>query len=115
MATPQPVIPQSDFRLGYRPALDGLRAVCILLVMGHHLGIPWLLGGFLGVDGFFVLSGFLITTLLTEEWQETRTIRLPAFYGRRALRLFPALYTQLFIYSVLALWFLSGLEAQATK
>jgi peptidoglycan/LPS O-acetylase OafA/YrhL len=78
-------------RLGYRPALDGLRAVAILSVMaGHTWG--WLLpGGFVGVDIFFVLSGFLITTLLLEERERTGRISLRLFYARRALRLLPAL------------------------
>lgn len=76
-------------RLGYRPALDGIRAVAILLVLalhGHFLD-----GGFLGVDLFFVLSGFLITALLLQEWSERGSISLRRFYVRRARRLFPAL------------------------
>lgn len=80
-----------NFKLGYRPALDGLRGVCVLLVVTHHMGLPGATGGFLGVDGFFVLSGFLITTLLMEEWLNTSNIRLGSFYMRRALRLLPAL------------------------
>jgi peptidoglycan/LPS O-acetylase OafA/YrhL len=75
----------------YRPALDGLRAVAVLAVLAFHFPGPFVDGGFLGVDLFFVLSGFLITTLLYVEWEETGAIRLGAFYGRRALRLFPAL------------------------
>jgi peptidoglycan/LPS O-acetylase OafA/YrhL len=79
------------FRLGYRPALDGLRGVAILLVLAVH-SLPWLVpGGFLGVDVFFVLSGFLITALLAQEWQRTGSIDFKAFYLRRALRLLPAL------------------------
>lgn len=76
--------------LGYRPALDGLRAVAVLGVLGYH-GQQRLAPGFLGVDAFFVLSGFLITTILLQEWQATQTIRFARFYSRRALRLFPAL------------------------
>jgi peptidoglycan/LPS O-acetylase OafA/YrhL len=93
----------SIFRLGYRPALDGLRAIFTLLVLGHHMQIPFLTGGFLGVDGFFVLSGFLITALLLEEWDKKGTIRLSTFYARRALRLFPALYTLLFVVALYTL------------
>lgn len=78
-------------RLGYRPALDGLRTVAILLVGLHHFGLPGLHGGAVGVDLFFVLSGFLITSLLLEEWEDARSISLPRFYARRALRLLPAL------------------------
>ena len=77
------------FRLGYLPALDGLRAVSILAVLARHSG--WLGGGYLGVDVFFALSGFLITALLTEEYGRTGTIALRLFYARRALRLLPAL------------------------
>jgi peptidoglycan/LPS O-acetylase OafA/YrhL len=78
-------------RLGYRPALDGVRAMAILAVLGYHSGTS-LKGGFIGVDIFFVLSGFLITTLLFQEWSRTHAIALPDFYGRRARRLLPALF-----------------------
>ncbi len=79
---------ECGFHLGYRRWLDGLRGVAILLVLAFHLGpVP---GGFLGVDIFFVLSGFLITSLLMEEWQSSGLIRLKPFYLRRALRLLPA-------------------------
>jgi peptidoglycan/LPS O-acetylase OafA/YrhL len=78
-------------RLGYRPALDGIRAYAILAVLAFHGGTK-LTGGFIGVDLFFVLSGFLITTLLLQEWWKTKTVDLRAFYGRRARRLLPALF-----------------------
>jgi len=77
------------FSLGYRPSLDGLRGVSILAVMSYHLGL--IRGGFLGVDIFFVLSGFLITTLLTAERIRSGSISFRKFYMRRALRLLPAL------------------------
>ena len=73
------------------PALDGVRALAVLGVMAYHLGLGWASGGYLGVDLFFVLSGFLITSLLLEEWLRAGRIRLGAFWGRRARRLFPAL------------------------
>jgi len=73
------------------PALDGVRALAVLGVMAYHGGISWLGGGFLGVDAFFVLSGFLITSLLIEEWRRRRTIALGSFWSRRARRLLPAL------------------------
>jgi len=83
---------QASFRLGYRPALDGLRGISILAVMFYHGQLFWMgQGGFLGVDIFFVLSGFLITSLLLEEWAQQRTISFKNFYMRRALRLLPAL------------------------
>ncbi len=74
------------------PALDGLRGLAILSVMAYHLGFGWASGGYLGVDLFFVLSGFLITSLLLEEWCSTGRIRLGSFWGRRARRLLPALF-----------------------
>ena len=92
------VAPPPVFRLGYRPALDGLRAVAILLVIAYHDGL--LEGGFVGVDVFFALSGFLITSLLVEEWRERGTIQLGRFYARRALRLAPAL--SVFVFTVYA-------------
>ncbi|HWN90855.1 MAG TPA: acyltransferase family protein, partial [Verrucomicrobiae bacterium] len=76
-------------RLGYHPALDGIRAISILAVMLYHSGL--IHGGFLGVDVFFTLSGFLITTLLIEEHAAAGRIALRDFYCRRALRLLPAL------------------------
>jgi peptidoglycan/LPS O-acetylase OafA/YrhL len=78
------------FTLGHRPALDGLRAVAVLAVMAHHSG-GLIRGGWLGVDVFFTLSGFLITILLLEEHTRTGTIAIGRFYVRRALRLLPAL------------------------
>src|SRR5204863_254069 len=74
-----------------RPALDGLRGLAIIGVFAHHAQVPFLAGGFIGVDVFFVLSGFLITALLLQEAEETRRISLRSFYVRRALRLLPAL------------------------
>jgi peptidoglycan/LPS O-acetylase OafA/YrhL len=60
-------------RLSYRPSLDGIRGVAVLMVMAHHAGLAR--GGFLGVDAFFVLSGYLITALLMQEWERTGTVR----------------------------------------
>jgi len=85
----------------YRPALDGIRAIAILAVFGYHLGYRWLGGGFLGVDVFFVLSGYLITGLLLTEHQRTGRISLTRFWFRRARRLLPALFLMI---GVVALW-----------
>ncbi len=74
------------------PALNGLRAVAVIGVVAYHLQLGWASGGYLGVDLFFVLSGFLITTLLLEEWVGTGRVSLAAFWGRRAKRLLPALF-----------------------
>jgi peptidoglycan/LPS O-acetylase OafA/YrhL len=71
--------------------LDGLRALAIVAVLVFHLNAPWLPGGFLGVDVFFVVSGFLITTLLVREHEQTGTIAFSQFWVRRARRLLPAL------------------------
>ncbi len=77
--------------LTYQPALDGLRAFAVASVIAYHFGAGWMTGGFLGVDAFFVLSGFLITSLLLNEWGRRRRIDLPGFWARRARRLLPAL------------------------
>lgn len=75
----------------YQPALDGVRALAVGAVLLFHAGVAWLPGGFLGVDAFFVLSGFLITSLLLAEHARAGRIRLGAFWLRRARRLLPAL------------------------
>jgi len=72
------------------PGLDGLRALAVLLVIGHHLGVA-VINGSLGVMMFFVLSGFLITWILLQESERSGTVSLKRFYRRRSLRLFPAL------------------------
>ena len=102
----------APFTLGYRPALDGMRGLAILAVLAFHLGIATTLprppfsgpthvalsflfhaqGGYVGVQLFFVLSGFLITALLVAEGQQQGSVSLRRFYERRALRLFPALF-----------------------
>ncbi len=77
------------------PGLDGLRALAVLGVLAFHAGLPWAQGGFLGVDAFFVLSGYLITSLLLVEWCSRGSISLGAFWARRARRLLPALFVLL--------------------
>lgn len=78
-------------RLPYMPGVDGLRALAVSAVLVYHLGAAWLPGGFLGVDVFFVISGFLITSLLLVEYRKRERIDLVRFWTRRALRLFPAI------------------------
>lgn len=75
----------------YIPALDGLRAFAVLAVIAYHMGMTWAPSGLLGVTVFFVLSGYLITSLLLIEWDDTGTINLPQFWLRRVRRLFPAI------------------------
>lgn len=74
----------------FRPEIEGMRALAIGLVLVFHAGVPFLPGGFIGVDVFFVISGFLITGLLIREIESTGRISLTAFWGRRAKRLLPA-------------------------
>src|SRR5512135_3191240 len=80
---------------GRQPGLDGLRAVAVGAVLLFHGGVASARGGFLGVDVFFVLSGYLITMLLLREQQATGRIALGAFWARRARRLLPALFVVL--------------------
>jgi len=77
--------------LAYIPALDGLRAIAVMAVLAYHGGVSWMVGGYLGVDLFFVLSGFLITSLLLGEWRQHGRINLREFWQRRVRRLLPAL------------------------
>ena len=78
-------------RLRYLPAIDGLRALAVSAVFAYHAGIGWARGGFLGVDVFFVISGYLITALLLTDYRRTSRVRLLRFWRRRARRLLPAM------------------------
>lgn len=88
----EPAVDRTPYASGlpYMPALDGLRAIAVMAVLAYHAGLA-LYGGFLGVETFFALSGFLITALLLVEWRRDQTIDLVGFWKRRALRLLPAL------------------------
>src|SRR3984885_8045640 len=79
-------------RLSRIRGLDGIRALSVLAIIAFHTGLNSVPGGFYGVDSFFVLSGFLITSLLVREWSGTGTIRLRRFWAGRARRLLPALF-----------------------
>jgi peptidoglycan/LPS O-acetylase OafA/YrhL len=97
--------PSGSSSLGFRPGLDGIRAVAVLAVMAYHLDAPWMRGGFLGVDLFMVLSGYLITSLLLLEHERSGRVSLGAFWARRVRRILPAvvvLLTALVVYA--ALW-----------
>ncbi len=81
--------------------LDGLRAVAVIAVVLYHADLPWIPGGFLGVDVFFVLSGFLITSLLLVEFERSGRLDYKQFYLRRARRLLPALFAVLAVTALL--------------
>lgn len=94
--------------LSYAPGIDGLRALAVMAVLAYHYNErgPWLSGGFLGVEVFFVISGFLITALLLSEHRRTGHIDLRRFWIHRARRLFPALGLLLALVAVVAvIWF----------
>jgi peptidoglycan/LPS O-acetylase OafA/YrhL len=93
-------------RLPYIPALDGIRALAVGAVLLYHQNVAWLPGGFLGVEVFFVLSGYLITSLLLAEARSTGKVDLKSFWMRRARRLLPALYLLLTVFLTYALVFL---------
>ena len=88
----------------YFLSLDGLRALFVILVMFNHVHVsePWWIHGPLGVDGFFVLSGFLITTLLLREYRKYGRISLKAFYTRRFFRIIPVYLFTILLYGVAA-------------
>jgi peptidoglycan/LPS O-acetylase OafA/YrhL len=109
----------------YNPSLDGIRGIAVILVILLHVQVfiyhntpvfGWLdfSGGFLGVDIFFVLSGFLITGLLIHEYQQTKSISLKNFYLRRVLRLIPALVLLLLVTILYAAIFLAQEVARQT-
>ena len=80
---------------GYLRGLDGLRALAVVAVVAYHFGLPGARGGFLGVDAFFVISGFLVTRLLTDELRSTGRVNIMQFWVRRLRRLLPALFAML--------------------
>ncbi|MGO1165510.1 MAG: acyltransferase family protein [Janibacter sp.] len=86
---------------GYRPDIEGMRSIAILLVLLYHAGLPFISGGFVGVDVFFVISGFLITGLLIRELETKGKVSLTRFYARRAKRLLPATGLVLIVTTVL--------------
>ena len=93
-------------RMRYMPGLDGLRALAVTGVLLYHAELNWIPGGFLGVDVFFVISGYLITSLLLAEFRNQGRIGLGQFYLRRARRLLPALFLLLGVVGLFAVVFL---------
>ena len=90
LVIPPPALQHAAPPATFRPDIEGLRAVAVLLVLVYHAEFSWAGGGFIGVDVFFVLSGFLITSLLLRELRTTGTVSLSNFWARRARRLLPA-------------------------
>ncbi|MDQ0561970.1 peptidoglycan/LPS O-acetylase OafA/YrhL [Rhizobium mesoamericanum] len=95
----------------YRSEIDGLRAIAILPVILYHAGIPGFTGGFVGVDVFFVISGFLMTTLITGELERGR-FSLLRFYERRVRRILPALFAMISVCVIAAWYFLMPVEME---
>ncbi|HXS32709.1 MAG TPA: acyltransferase family protein [Solirubrobacterales bacterium] len=91
-----------DSRLPYLPGIDAMRAIAVLAVFLYHAGVGWMPGGFLGVDVFFTISGYLITSLLLSEYRRGGHIRLGQFWLRRARRLLPAVGVMIAVTMILA-------------
>src|SRR5437867_5922468 len=94
----------------FRPDIEGFRGVAILLVVLFHAGVSGLSGGFVGVDVFFVLSGFFITGLLVRELSRNGGVDLTAFYGKRARRLLPALLLVLLTTIAAVMWLYAPID-----
>ncbi|MFD3806746.1 acyltransferase family protein [Streptomyces sp. NPDC058619] len=94
----------SPHRSAFRPDIEGLRAVAVLAVLAFHAGVPGTAGGFVGVDVFFVISGYLITGLLVREAVTTGRIRLGDFFSRRARRLLPSAAVVLGVVAMAGAW-----------
>lgn len=92
------------------PALDGLRAIALVCVLGFHSGISWIAGGYLPLSTFFVLSGFMITALLLSERQREGRVDLVAFWGRRVRRLAPAALAALGVVAAYLTWGADGAQ-----
>src|SRR5690349_18916758 len=92
--------PPASRRVPFRPDIEGLRAVAVGLVLLYHARVPAVSGGYVGVDVFFVISGFLITNHLVSELTSTGRLRFARFYARRALRILPASFLVLAVTTV---------------
>jgi len=108
-STPRSGTKSDGRRAGFRPDIEGLRAVAILTVLAYHAGLP-VRGGFVGVDIFFVISGFLITGLLVAELDRSGSISWIRFVGRRIRRLLPAAVLVLVLTSVVSWFVVPGLR-----
>jgi peptidoglycan/LPS O-acetylase OafA/YrhL len=106
---PRPQITEPGLK--YRPEIDGLRAVAVLGVLAEHFRVPGFQGGFIGVDIFFVISGFLITRMIATEMAERR-YSIWTFYERRARRILPALFFMLLVTTLAAVILLFPVDLQ---
>lgn len=89
----------------YVPSIDGLRALAVIAVIAYHLNFSWAKGGFIGVDIFFVLSGYLITNILLTQWEKNQTLQLKQFWLRRFRRLIPAAYVMIVVVVIFSVLF----------
>ena len=112
-SAPSPQVRSANPKMGYQPSLDGVRAMSVIAVILYHAGFSWMHGGFFGVEVFFVVSGFLITSLLIEERDRTGLVSLWQFWVRRWRRLLPALFTMLAAVGVWAVFW--GSSEQHTQ
>ena len=96
----------------YRAEIDGLRALAVIPVILFHAGFEWFSGGFVGVDVFFVISGYLITTIIISEMAEDK-FSLIHFYERRARRILPALFFVMFVCIPFALIWLTPVDLKS--
>ena len=101
-------------RNGFRPDIEGLRTIAIVSVVLYHAGVPSLSGGFVGVDLFFVLSGFLITGMLVRELELSGRISLRDFWARRVRRLLPAATTVLILIGLCSFMLMRGVRNPCT-
>jgi peptidoglycan/LPS O-acetylase OafA/YrhL len=104
--------PTKPTRLNYRPDIDGIRGTAAIMVMGFHAGVPGFEGSYIGLDLFFVVSGFVIANLLLGEYNRNGRIKWSAFYARRARRLIPAKATMLIGVLLLSLFLLAPTGSQ---
>jgi len=107
---PKPHEPGTRKSVAFRPDIEGLRGIAVLLVVAFHAHVWLWQGGFLGVDIFFVLSGYLITALLLQELETSGTLSLVGFYARRARRLLPAAAVVVVFVVVVGIFLLSPFE-----
>ncbi|MER5635429.1 acyltransferase family protein [Kitasatospora sp. NPDC002227] len=112
---PSLLAPKPAKRRDHRPDIEGLRAVAVLAVLAFHAAVPGLAGGFVGVDVFFVISGYLITGQLLREAAESGRIRLAEFFSRRARRLLPSAGLVLGVIALAGVWFTAPLHRADTE